>query len=52
MSVLFRGGKLDGGVDLVDVKKALKKRITEEEEVSGVDVVAVVGCLWRLGGVV
>lgn len=52
MSVLFRGGKLDGGVDLVDVKKALKKRKTEEEEVSGVDVVAVVGCLWRLGGVV
>ena len=50
MSVLFCGGKLDGGVDLADVKKALKKRKTEEEA-SGVDVVVVVGCLWRLVGV-
>ena len=44
------GGKLDGGIDEVDVKKPLKKRKTEEK-VSGVDVV-VVGCLWRLVGMV
>ena len=38
-----------------DVKKPLKKPKAEEEGVSGVDVVVVVvvvvGCLWRLVGV-
>ena len=43
------GGKLDGGIDEADVKKTLKKRKTEEKEVSGVDVV---GCLWRLVGMI
>ena len=43
------GGKLDGGIDEVDVKKTRKKRKTEEKAVSGVDVV---GCLWRLVGMI
>lgn len=30
MSVLCCGGKLDGGVGMVDVKKSLKKPKTEE----------------------